>query len=95
MVTSLDWNQRKRIVRTTSKPHINVGTLGHVHHGKTTLTAAITKVLADERKAKAIEIDAIDNPPGEKEIMITIATAIYTVFSLGDCHTPPRRNRKA
>nr|GEY66979.1 elongation factor Tu, mitochondrial [Tanacetum cinerariifolium] len=65
VVARLDW----------SKPHVNVGTLGHVHHGKTTLTAAITKVLADEGKVKAIEIDEIDKAPEEKEIMITIATA--------------------
>ncbi|CAF1700262.1 unnamed protein product, partial [Brassica oleracea] len=43
-----------------SKPHVNVGTIGHVEHGKTTLTAAITKVLAEEGKAKAIAFDEID-----------------------------------
>ncbi|CAF1830382.1 unnamed protein product [Brassica oleracea var. botrytis] len=42
------------------KPHVNVGTIGHVEHGKTTLTAAITKVLAEEGKAKAIAFDEID-----------------------------------
>ncbi|KAG2327484.1 hypothetical protein Bca52824_010212 [Brassica carinata] len=44
----------------SDKPHVNVGTIGHVEHGKTTLTAAITKVLAEEGKAKAIAFDEID-----------------------------------
>ncbi|CAI5958183.1 unnamed protein product [Closterium sp. NIES-65] len=58
-----------------SKPHLNIGTIGHVDHGKTTLTAAITKVLADEGKAKAIAFDEIDKAPEEKARGITIATA--------------------
>ncbi|KAF8392490.1 hypothetical protein HHK36_022832 [Tetracentron sinense] len=57
------------------KPHVNVGTIGHVDHGKTTLTAAITKVLAEEGKAKAVAFDEIDKAPEEKKRGITIATA--------------------
>ncbi|CAF1702678.1 hypothetical protein F2Q70_00009363 [Brassica cretica] len=60
---------------TRNKPHVNVGTIGHVDHGKTTLTAAITKVLAEEGKAKAIAFDEIDKAPEEKKRGITIATA--------------------
>jgi elongation factor Tu len=58
-----------------SKPHINVGTIGHIDHGKTTLTAAITKVLsaATGGKTKALAVDEIDNAPEEKERGITIA----------------------
>tara|TARA_R100000935_G_scaffold1847_2_gene5544 strand:- start:5758 stop:6945 length:1188 start_codon:yes stop_codon:yes gene_type:complete len=55
-----------------SKPHLNVGTIGHVDHGKTTLTAAITKVLADAGYSKASAFDQIDNAPEEKERGITI-----------------------
>src|SRR5699024_9742576 len=55
-----------------SKPHLNIGTLGHVDHGKTTLTAAITKVLADKGWAEASAYDQIDNAPEEKERGITI-----------------------
>lgn len=58
-----------------SKPHINVGTIGHVDHGKTTLTAAITMVLAKQGKAKARAFDSIDNAPEEKARGITINTA--------------------
>ena len=58
-----------------SKPHINVGTMGHVDHGKTTLTAAITKVLADAGLSEAKSFDQIDNAPEEKERGITINTA--------------------
>ncbi len=57
------------------KPHVNVGTIGHVDHGKTTLTAGITKVLAMQGKASAQAFDQIDNAPEEKERGITIATA--------------------
>ncbi|KAL9227203.1 hypothetical protein vseg_002925 [Gypsophila vaccaria] len=60
---------------TRTKPHVNVGTIGHVDHGKTTLTAAITKVLAEEGKAKAVAFDEIDKAPEEKKRGITIATA--------------------
>jgi elongation factor Tu len=55
-----------------SKPHLNVGTIGHVDHGKTTLTAAITKVLADAGFSKAVNFDQIDNAPEEKDRGITI-----------------------
>ncbi|KAA8548565.1 hypothetical protein F0562_000168 [Nyssa sinensis] len=57
------------------KPHVNVGTIRHVDHGKTTLTAAITKVLAEEGKIKAVAFDEIDKAPEEKKRGITIATA--------------------
>ncbi len=57
------------------KPHINVGTIGHVDHGKTTLTAAITKLLADEGKAKYRDYSSIDNSPEEKARGITINTS--------------------
>src|SRR3954465_7255480 len=56
-----------------SKPHINVGTIGHVDHGKTTLTAAITKTLATAGQAKNLAHDQIDNAPEEKARGITIA----------------------
>ncbi len=58
-----------------TKPHVNVGTIGHVDHGKTTLTAAITKYLARKGMAQEREFDDIDNAPEEKERGITIATA--------------------
>ncbi|MBL7818534.1 MAG: elongation factor Tu [Saprospiraceae bacterium] len=58
-----------------TKPHINVGTIGHVDHGKTTLTAAITTVLSKTGGAKAISYDQIDNAPEERERGITINTA--------------------
>ena len=58
-----------------TKPHCNIGTIGHVDHGKTTLTAAITKVLADEGKAEFSAFDQIDNAPEERERGITIATS--------------------
>ena len=55
-----------------SKPHVNIGTIGHVDHGKTTLTAAITKVMADAGFSEAAAFDQIDNAPEEKERGITI-----------------------
>jgi elongation factor Tu len=58
-----------------SKPHLNIGTIGHVDHGKTTLTAAITKVLADAGLSEARSFDQIDNAPEEKERGITINTS--------------------
>jgi len=58
-----------------SKPHLNIGTIGHVDHGKTTLTAAITKVLADAGYSEARSFDSIDNAPEEKERGITINTS--------------------
>jgi len=58
-----------------TKPHVNIGTIGHVDHGKTTLTAAITKVLAESGGAEFKAFDQIDNAPEERERGITIATA--------------------
>jgi elongation factor Tu len=58
-----------------NKPHVNIGTIGHVDHGKTTLTAAITTVLAGQGKAKAKKFDEIDAAPEEKARGITISTA--------------------
>ena len=58
-----------------SKPHLNIGTIGHVDHGKTTLTAAITKVLSDAGLSEAKSFDQIDNAPEEKERGITINTS--------------------
>ena len=58
-----------------TKPHVNVGTIGHVDHGKTTLTAAITKMLAAKKLADFVPFDQIDKAPEERERGITIATA--------------------
>ena len=59
-----------------TKPHLNVGTIGHVDHGKTTLTAALTKVCAEAQgTGEAIAFDGIDNAPEERERGITIATS--------------------
>ena len=59
-----------------SKPHVNVGTIGHIDHGKTTLTAAITKVLSKHNPKNSFRsFDSIDNAPEERERGITIATA--------------------
>ena len=58
-----------------TKPHVNIGTIGHVDHGKTTLTAAITMVLAKYGKAQAMRYDEIDKAPEEKARGITINTA--------------------
>jgi elongation factor Tu len=64
---------KKKFERT--KPHVNVGTIGHIDHGKTTLTAAITRVLAEKGKADFVPFDQIDKAPEERERGITIATA--------------------
>ncbi len=64
---------KARFERT--KPHMNVGTIGHIDHGKTTLTAAITKVLAEQAMAEAVAFEEIDKAPEEKERGITINTA--------------------
>jgi len=64
---------KARFERT--KPHVNVGTIGHIDHGKTTLTAAITKVLAERKLASFIPFDQIDKAPEERERGITINTA--------------------
>jgi len=58
-----------------TKPHVNIGTIGHVDHGKTTLTAAITAVLATKNDSKLMDYDQIDNAPEERERGITIATS--------------------
>ena len=68
-----------------SKPHLNIGTIGHVDHGKTTLTAAITKVLADKGLSEAKSFDQIDNAPEEKERGITINTA-HVEYSTANRH---------
>lgn len=69
-----------------SKPHVNVGTIGHVDHGKTTLTAAITKVLAKRNPKIAVRaFDSIDNAPEEKARGITIATA-HVEYETGNRH---------
>ena len=65
--------EKEHYVRT--KPHVNIGTIGHVDHGKTTLTAAITKVLSEKGLAKAEDYSEIDAAPEEKERGITINTA--------------------
>jgi elongation factor Tu len=64
---------KEKFVR--DKPHVNVGTIGHIDHGKTTLTAAITKVLAYKKMANFVAFDQIDKAPEERERGITIATA--------------------
>ena len=58
-----------------NKPHVNVGTIGHVDHGKTTLTAALTKVCAETWGGAAVAFDGIDNAPEEKARGITINTS--------------------
>ena len=58
-----------------TKPHVNVGTIGHVDHGKTTLTAAITKCLSEAYGGEAVDFANIDNAPEERERGITISTA--------------------
>jgi len=58
-----------------NKPHVNVGTIGHVDHGKTTLTAAITKCLSEAYGGEAVDFANIDNAPEERERGITISTA--------------------
>ena len=69
-----------------NKPHLNIGTIGHVDHGKTTLTAAITKVLAEAGMAQFIAFDQIDKAPEEKARGITISTSSPTL-------TMPRSTR--
>jgi len=62
---------KEKFVRT--KPHVNIGTIGHVDHGKTTLTSAITRYLSNKKLAKALAFDEIDRAPEEKERGITIS----------------------
>ena len=68
-----------------TKPHVNIGTIGHVDHGKTTLTAAITKILAETGSGNFIAFDMIDKAPEEKERGITIATA-HVEYETGNRH---------
>ncbi|SKB46798.1 MULTISPECIES: elongation factor Tu [Sphingobacterium] len=68
-----------------SKPHLNIGTIGHVDHGKTTTTAAITKVLADKGLSEARSFDSIDSAPEEKERGITINTS-HVEYSTANRH---------
>ena len=68
-----------------TKPHVNIGTIGHVDHGKTTLTAAITKTLAETGGATSIAYDEIDKAPEEKERGITINTA-HVEYETGARH---------
>jgi elongation factor Tu len=68
-----------------SKPHVNIGTIGHVDHGKTTLTAAITTVLAGKGLAELRSFDSIDNAPEEKERGITINTS-HVEYQTGNRH---------
>ncbi len=70
---------------TRDKPHVNVGTIGHVDHGKTTLSAAITKVLAEKGQATAMSYDQIDKTPEERERGITISTA-HLEYSTANRH---------
>jgi elongation factor Tu len=74
---------KARFERT--KPHVNVGTIGHIDHGKTTLTAAITKVLADKKMANFVPFDQIDKAPEERERGITINTA-HVEYETGKRH---------
>ncbi|MBK7970481.1 MAG: elongation factor Tu [Bacteroidetes bacterium] len=68
-----------------SKPHVNIGTIGHVDHGKTTLTAAITSVLASQGLAEVRDFSSIDNAPEEKERGITINTS-HVEYETGNRH---------
>ncbi len=61
-----------------TKPHVNVGTIGHVDHGKTTLTAAITSIQSKQGLAEYVAFDQIDKAPEERERGITIATATWS-----------------
>jgi elongation factor Tu len=81
IVFKLDWNKRKEAVTMAKgkferkKLHVNVGTIGHVDHGKTTLTAALTRVCAEAWGGEMRAFDQIDNAPEERERGITISTA--------------------
>ena len=72
-----------------TKPHVNIGTIGHIDHGKTTLTAAITKVLGKHNpKVKFRSFDSIDNAPEEKARGITLSTALTTRIAPSICAAP-------
>jgi len=68
-----------------SKPHVNIGTIGHVDHGKTTLTAAISSVLSSQGLAETRDFSSIDNAPEEKERGITINTS-HIEYETGNRH---------
>src|SRR5574341_1355773 len=74
---------KEKFVR--NKPHVNIGTIGHVDHGKTTLTSAITKILATKGLAKAQAYDEIDNAPEEKARGVTI-NAHHTEYETANRH---------
>ena len=74
-----------------SKPHVNIGTIGHVDHGKTTLTAAITTVLAKNGLSELRSFDSIDNAPEEKERGITINTSDRKSTRLNSSHNRESR----
>ena len=78
-----------------SKPHVNIGTIGHVDHGKTTLTAAITTVLSKRGFAEAFDYASIDKAPEEKERGITINTAHveYETENRHYAHVESHRNK--
>ena len=71
-----------------TKPHLNVGTIGHVDHGKTTLTAALTRVAAEAFGGEAVAFDGIDNAPEERERGITIATS-HVEYDTPERHYAP------
>ena len=73
-----------------TKPHVNIGTIGHVDHGKTTLTAAITMTLAQKGEAQAMRYDEIDKAPEEKARGITINTA-HVEYETKNRHYARRR----
>jgi GTPases - translation elongation factors len=62
-----------------SKPHVNIGTIGHVDHGKTTLTAAITKVLAEAGLSEARSFDSIDSAPEEKSAVLPLTLPTLSI----------------
>ena len=76
-----------KAVYERTKPHVNIGTIGHVDHGKTTLTAAITAVLSKQGKAQATKYDEIDKAPEERERGITINTA-HVEYETAQCPRP-------
>jgi elongation factor Tu len=77
-----------------TKPHLNVGTIGHIDHGKTTLTAAITKVLAEAGGGTAVAFDEIDKAPEERQRGITINTA-HVEYETSTPRTSSTRRRTA
>ena len=78
-------NKSFSTVYQRTKPHVNVGTIGHVDHGKTTLTAAITKVLAEQGKTKVMNYEDIDKSPEERARGITI-NATHVEYETANRH---------